>query len=793
MNLGKIYLPKHPEIRREVTDNDITKVFEDDIFYVPYRKFQHPIYGKLNLYRETTTNRIIMANSENFDNFDAAKDAIAILKARQKLNQSNLIYLFDFSGQKIQNFCSTTFIITKYLEFPLTSLSKDIRERQTKDEYFTPREISLLTSQMLKVLSHLHSKDVYHGNVSTVSIQHRRANQMFVLLDYINSNDDLTSFHSKNQMDTFESFVSPELYTELSESHGINVDPFKNDLFSLGMVILSTGLLKPVQDCYRSGGYFDETSLERLMKQFKTKYDNSEYCISGTLELLLKIDPRQRINATAAREHFNTSLTRHRNEKYINQLSDFSEISAISSEEKSGLNHGNYKGHSGNSEQHTQTRIIGVSNERKAVNKANQNFPRQETVSRDKKLNVLMRDESGKPVRNPLFEFNSPLLQRKGSIVTTDKPPIDQQSPPTDKKLIFLSKVTSDRALFLNTQNINYDNFFENKLSSIYKKEELQNNVKQGRIVENMPVQRPNLVLQTKQVQVENPHLTRRESFANNSINVYQAPVLENHQYYSNMRISPSPMKPIAMYRDSNQPQMNVSSIPKNITYMTKEQNSSLIKNQNKDIVPKNNFYVENTQSQRQLITKPTMIKPVPLIFPKVQSNLYRNYQTNPINQVFKSSFEGTIGLENRMKQANFLRPQTEYYEVLPTDRFDQIPLSNVHKLEQVNSPKEVQFTNVYKRDSEFERETVKRISNQEHQFTSTREIPSQSGLKFVQVGQKEVELKVRPAMTEREYFGGLGGRNLVHNSTQNTNVVVGLNRRQVFVPSNTFSKVSKR
>lgn len=334
MDLGKLYLKNHPEIFSLITSEEYARNFEDDLSYTPYRKFQHQIYGKLDLFRETSTNRIIMSSTESFDSFETVRDAIAIIKARETLNQPSLLYLIDFAVKKMTNFCSSSYLVTKYLEFPLTNLSKDIRDRKSRDEFYSHKEIGLVINQMLSVLANLHEKRVFHGNISTLTIQHRKANQMFVLLDYFNMDDDLLDFHQQNTGHGSDNFNSPELHFNKNKLGKKPLNGFKNDIFSLAMVVLSMGLLSSVQDCYLESGQFDWEYLDTLKMHFEEKYGGPNSALVQSLRLMLEEQPTKRQDAKTIRESFRLSLSKSENERFASKLSDFSEISAISAAQK---------------------------------------------------------------------------------------------------------------------------------------------------------------------------------------------------------------------------------------------------------------------------------------------------------------------------------------------------------------------------------------------------------------------------------------------------------------------------
>lgn len=275
------------------------KQFESEQHYSLYRAYNHPIYGRVQLYKENSTSRLIMAITSLLTDKNEAAELLACLRIRQNLNHKNLLYMLDYANKSKKGLCSSDFNVTAFFEFPLTNLAKDINERQMKSEYYTPDELSRLVSQMLDVLVHLNDKGLYHGNICPKTIQHRRATKTFLLLDHFGEKRSVEKFHREQLILADEIFLSPELYGVIADDYyHINgekeVDLAKSDIFSLGMVVLHLGLLKSIQDVYASDGDINREKLASHIKMFEDRYGERIPPLVHALKLMLSIKSQDR-------------------------------------------------------------------------------------------------------------------------------------------------------------------------------------------------------------------------------------------------------------------------------------------------------------------------------------------------------------------------------------------------------------------------------------------------------------------------------------------------------------------
>jgi hypothetical protein len=291
----------------------VHKAFNEEMYYSQHRNFNHPVYGKVELLKENLTSRLIMAISSIFTDRKDAATYISCLQARMTLNHQNLLYLLDYACLPKIKLCSTDFKITAYLEFPLTNLARDIKERQTREEYFTVDEITGLVSQLIEVLAHLHSRDLFHGNICPKMVQHRRANKLFILLDHFTETRSLENFHREQVILSDDIFLAPELHTAILENmynpeQKRAIDYTKCDVFSLGLLILHIGLMKSVQDIYTQDQGINREKLEAYIKLFEANFCDKKVILLDLVKMMLQICPENRPRISKLRDILKVSF-----------------------------------------------------------------------------------------------------------------------------------------------------------------------------------------------------------------------------------------------------------------------------------------------------------------------------------------------------------------------------------------------------------------------------------------------------------------------------------------------------
>lgn len=125
---------------------------------------------------------------------------------------------------------------------------------------------------------HLQENDMIHGDIRpdliSVPIQ---PGDNFKLMDRLGDPSPPNQAQLNNLRKNKDIYMSPILFNSLmNKERKIKHNPFKSDIFSLGLIILQVGLLKPVQNIYDyNKKIFNENALVELVDEFFMKYSDS--------------------------------------------------------------------------------------------------------------------------------------------------------------------------------------------------------------------------------------------------------------------------------------------------------------------------------------------------------------------------------------------------------------------------------------------------------------------------------------------------------------------------------------
>jgi serine/threonine protein kinase len=145
-------------------------------------------------------------------------------------------------------------------------------------------------------MEHLQENRMVHSDIrpSLIGVPIKRDDN-FRLLDRLGDSSSPNVIQMKHIQNGREIFVSPELFKGLmANKKKIKYNPFKSDIFSLGLVILEAGIFQSVQAIYdRQTGEIRKKELINLVEKFIEKYPE-DYILQETLMIMLEFSPKLR-------------------------------------------------------------------------------------------------------------------------------------------------------------------------------------------------------------------------------------------------------------------------------------------------------------------------------------------------------------------------------------------------------------------------------------------------------------------------------------------------------------------
>jgi hypothetical protein len=197
-------------------------------------------FGKIYLVEDKDKNlfcmkKMITTNKKNFEEISKEYDVFA------KYKHDNILSILGISKKMLDE---STFCIYILMEVAKTDWEKEINQRQMRNKYYTEEELINILKQLVSALSFLQKNKVSHRDVKAQNI-----------LVFPNNKYKIADFGEARKygkiMDPLSTLRGTELYMSPILFHGlqnrifdINHNPYKSDVFSLGMCVLFASTLR---------------------------------------------------------------------------------------------------------------------------------------------------------------------------------------------------------------------------------------------------------------------------------------------------------------------------------------------------------------------------------------------------------------------------------------------------------------------------------------------------------------------------------------------------------------------
>ena len=231
------------------------------------KELNDEIFGKIIVYY-IEENKFIIQKTKSTNNQRIIENFSFQTEQRMKLNHNNLLKMIGINEEvkKINN--EMEYEISVFYEYSGATLKDFFREAIKKQKKLSDNFLISIIGDILNSIYFLEKNKCIHGNISPsyISIEE---NTHFRLIDQlINRNLDQ------------DIYVSPEIFEGKEK-----VDFYKSEIFSLGLVILELGILKPINDIYDFRHFkFNRKNLNGYIELFMKNYEKNHL-----LKKLLKI------------------------------------------------------------------------------------------------------------------------------------------------------------------------------------------------------------------------------------------------------------------------------------------------------------------------------------------------------------------------------------------------------------------------------------------------------------------------------------------------------------------------
>lgn len=256
-------------------------------------------FGDISIYKnDRSKTKVMMKEKSSGDQKTFTRDTI-MARTRMELQHDNLHKMLGWSTQKKSELCSTHYYVRMFFDYPESDLRNEVAERKRKGGAVSDAELSLATSNALHGLDYLHGMRLAHGDIRPQLISSERLGGDAVvtnrILDRLADPSQIERAQVNNLMNNRELFMSPQLYKRINTKgkKKPGFDRQKNDLFALGMSMISAGTASSVKDCYKRGGKFDAQKLRYHLDRFRSRHQQN-YSLCNVVTSLVEIEEERR-------------------------------------------------------------------------------------------------------------------------------------------------------------------------------------------------------------------------------------------------------------------------------------------------------------------------------------------------------------------------------------------------------------------------------------------------------------------------------------------------------------------
>ena len=253
-----------------------------------------PRFGLIMILRNRLNGKkFFMKQKDAFDLNDHNRDAYQA-NERAKLNHPHILRMLDFTCEQTVVEGENLYIVRGFYEHPANDMSQEIKRRKLQREFFSGLELVTLFSDILNAIVFLQKQKMVHGDVRPSYIAYSEVDNCFMLMDRLGDPSPPHQAQHNNYHSSKDLYLSPALFNALSQgSTRFRHNPYKSDLFSLGLVVLETGLLRSIKPLF-SGSTFNKSHLDECLREFQSLYKDAG--LTEALKKSLVINEAQRMD-----------------------------------------------------------------------------------------------------------------------------------------------------------------------------------------------------------------------------------------------------------------------------------------------------------------------------------------------------------------------------------------------------------------------------------------------------------------------------------------------------------------
>jgi hypothetical protein len=279
-------------LRSELADGERPSTVEKSHKYIKY--IDHDLMGRVYVYQHHASDQVLIMKEKVANNENHMRQEESNIEKRDLLRHPNLMVLKDWSCEKTSNFCATFYKMKTFYLFHFNNVEEMVKQKLKEGKNFEDFELMQLLYDGVDVLSYMQANGFSHGFIRPELVLKDEKGQ-YVLADRLLEGSSVDAQIYCRQSG-FDMYCSPVIWNNLHTTKQEEHNPYKDDAFAFGLVLLKAANKQAPKSIYENNGVVNEAQLKRLIEQASAnKYEHLPI-FHQVLEKLLNVKEKERVD-----------------------------------------------------------------------------------------------------------------------------------------------------------------------------------------------------------------------------------------------------------------------------------------------------------------------------------------------------------------------------------------------------------------------------------------------------------------------------------------------------------------
>lgn len=234
-----------------LTSEDLNKIPPPEIEnYIEHSQYNDQRFGEMTLLCHKTEQKSLVMKEKISHSLDEFYRDVYQAKERVKISHDNILKMISYSSTEDKD--SNSYSVTAYYEYPSSDMKLSIQKNlENSQNNFTGNFLINMITQISQSLGYLQKNKMIHGDVRPKFIAIFKTRHLFKIMDRLSDPSSPVKVQLNWLKQEGDLYMSPLLFKFLR--NGVKKfmhNPYKSDVFSLGLCALEAGLGESVQGIY---------------------------------------------------------------------------------------------------------------------------------------------------------------------------------------------------------------------------------------------------------------------------------------------------------------------------------------------------------------------------------------------------------------------------------------------------------------------------------------------------------------------------------------------------------------